>query len=172
MTTLAIFGASCTGKTSVAKELLTQLNYAGRHCGDEVRALAKQRGLSIPELTLDDHRKLDLETALWVTSTTNGITDGCYLDYVLADLSDVVFVRLDCEASERERRLSNRSGKLMLIVERDRDDAALIRDLYPHPAHPPDYVIDTTSLTILQTSDRVLELLALRGDLDIWGRPS
>lgn len=167
MTLLAIFGASCTGKTSVAKELLTRLNCAGRHCGDEVRALAKQRGLSIPELTLDDHRRLDIETAGWATPTANGVTDGCYLDYVLAGLSNIVFVRLDCEASERERRLSNRSGKPMLIIERDRDDAALIRDLYLHSAHPPDHVIDTTSLTILQTSDRILELLALRGDLDI-----
>lgn len=167
MKTLAILGASCTGKTSVAKELMARLSYPGRHCGDEVRALARRRGLSIPELSLDDHRKLDLETVAWSQSTTNGITDGCYLDYVLAGLSNIVFVRLDCEATERERRLSGRSGKPMSIVERDRDDAALIRALYPHPGHPPDHVIDTTSLSIQKTSDRILELLALPGDLDI-----
>lgn len=139
--TVAIFGISCVGKTTVADGLGVALGWPVRHCSADVRAEAHRRGISPNSLSESIHHQIDGATLAAVTAGPL-VVEGSFLDNVLAHVKDVLLIELTCENGERERRHTQRGSRVRLL-DRDPEDDALRGRLY-HAVRRPDVRIDTT----------------------------
>lgn len=155
---VAIFGRSCTGKTSAGAVVSARTGWQARHCGDVVVERARTAGVPVPELRESEHRSIDEETRLFVSSAESPVVvDGCFLDRVLRAFSNLQFVRLDCGDAERARRFA---GSPTELEQRDELDLRLSSALYGgvellvEPA-----VIDTTHLSVDRVADEIIKLL-------------
>ncbi|MGH9894300.1 MAG: AAA family ATPase [bacterium] len=121
---IAIYGPSCTGKTTITGALRDAFGLPLRSCGEEVRRRAEVVGLSWDELPDDQHRAIDTETLLWVASNRPCLVEGRFLDRVLGPLGhDVTFVRLEASAEERLQRWTVRAGRSLSLEELREADA-------------------------------------------------
>lgn len=109
---IAIFGLSGSGKSTVARLLAKELKIPLRECGDFVREVANKKKVAISDVSEDDHRQIDQETCHWVSEMQGCVVEGRFLDAVLRSIPDqVTVVRLDASADARASRLSKRSGR-------------------------------------------------------------
>ena len=133
---LAIYGASCVGKTTLAKELGFRWGVPVRHCGSVLKEHANALKISLENLPAEVHRTVDAETRSLAQQTSDFlIIEGRYLDLVLAETPRVRFVRLECDETVREQRLRGRGNRQApsmsrSIQQEDRYDAKLQRTLY------------------------------------------
>jgi cytidylate kinase len=103
---IAIFGSSCTGKTSVARPLAEELGLAIRSCGEEIKKRAKALSISVGELPDEVHSVIDNETVTWVSANEHCIVEGRFLDYVLSSVNEeIVFIQLTTSDNERLTRM-------------------------------------------------------------------
>lgn len=152
---LAIYGASCVGKTTLAKELGLRWAVPVRHCGNVLKEHANELKISLENLPAEVHWTVDVETRSLAQQTSDFlIIEGRYLDLVLAGTPRVRFVRLGCDETVREQRLRGRahrqaSSMIRLIQQEDRYDAKLRRNLYGDAFSVAiDWIVlDTTYLT-------------------------
>jgi len=146
---IAIYGASCSGKTTVAEPLAMRLGMELRNCGAVVRERAAASGVSPGALRDDEHRTIDAETrAIVLHPDSRVVIDGSFLDHVLAGFDDVWFVKLTASDGERERRYDQR-GALGRLPDRDFSDEQLRSRLYEDSQRMrPQYIVDTTTLPI------------------------
>lgn len=107
---IALYGASCVGKSTIAMQLSSEADVPIRKCGDVVRAFAAEKGIAPEELSLEDHRKIDAESVEWVLhNSSSGIIEGRFLDCVLAGVSsDVHLVLVTAEPQVRACRWEER----------------------------------------------------------------
>lgn len=159
---LAIYGGSCTGKTTVAKVLAERLACPLRCCGELVREAATNAGVEIDKLPDKTHRRIDEQTVMWAfTSTRPSILEGRHLHYVLASRATFVFlVRLEASLSSRALRWQQKSGgehtRSDVTMLDAADDAFRLR-LYPNRRPvTPSITVDTTSLTPEETAQCVV----------------
>jgi cytidylate kinase len=149
---LALYGATCVGKSNVARILAEVLSYETRHCGELVKDRARALGISPTELAPEEHFKIDELTRhrLLETGIRDLIIEGTLLDIVLRDFPTVYLVELVCSDDERLRRFSTRgSGDVAAFRRRNDEDLSLRSSLYINAdRRAPDYVIDTTSKSI------------------------
>jgi cytidylate kinase len=151
---LAIYGKSCSGKTILSKNLMEQLSIDVRHCGEIVKALAAQRGISPEELTPEDHLSIDEETRRKAETQKNLIIEGCFLDNVLVGCESVL-IELRCSNEVRSSRYQLRKSST-LFETRDKNDLELKSLLYGDaPGRSPDFTVDTTKL---KTEETVMEV--------------
>lgn len=89
---IALYGASCTGKSTIANSIIAGRNLPIRRCGDEVRDLAAGRNLQPDQLPLDGHREIDALSVAWVRehATATAIIEGRFLDSVLSPVADLI----------------------------------------------------------------------------------
>lgn len=131
---IAVFGRSCVGKTEVATALATALNLPIRHCGEAIKARARELGVDTNALSLAEHKAVDEQTrASAGASTTEMIMEGNFLDLVLEGVPDVLLVQLTCEDSVRVERFIRRSNNQVSgheLRSRDASDSALRGMLY------------------------------------------
>lgn len=160
---LAIIGSSCVGKSIVAKEVAAKLSIPVRHCGEVIKSRAKELGINLAELSLDEHKAIDAATYNFALTSSNVIIEGTFLDCVLHDLPKVFVVRLICDKSERELRFVRRSNDQLhssLLQNRDNADSLLRQSLYGTTALENNFAtIDTTNLSIEEVADRVIDLI-------------
>lgn len=106
--TIAIFGDSCTGKTTFVRYLANKYSYPTRHCGDLVRVAARSAGVDVSMLSTESHLRIDSETVQWVkTEEGPRLVEGRFLDYVLAEsTSAVVLVQFLSDIDTRVQRMS------------------------------------------------------------------
>ena len=159
---LAIYGGSCTGKTTVAKVLAKRLACPLRCCGELVREAAQTMGVEIDKLPDKTHRRIDGQTVTWAyTVARPSILEGRHLHYVLAPGAAFLFlVRLEASLTSRVLRLQRKSGGESTrgeVTMLDTSDDALRLRVYPN-CRPvtPSITIDTTSLTPEETAQCVV----------------
>lgn len=135
---IAIYGKSCTGKTSVARCLAKIINAEVRHCSEEIRNLAEKLKCMVNELSQEEHIKIDNETRK-IASSFKGtlIIEGIFLSHVLEGLTDVFWVELICNNNERRLRHQIKQGQQKIktdISERDISDNILRKKLFKEKA--------------------------------------
>jgi cytidylate kinase len=128
---IAIFGKSCTGKSTVADALGEILGAHVRHCGEILRSRALEMGKPVSELSSEVHRLIDAETRAWAAdrSASLKVVEGILLEE-LRGLVDILFIRLVCDTTVREARFRSRRGVASSITVRDNEDEQLRDELY------------------------------------------
>lgn len=156
---LAIYGKSCSGKTTLANALSVKRTVTVRDCGTVIREEARKIKVHPNALPLAVHLRVDEETRRFASnSTTARIISGCFLDTVLSGLGSVKFIKIVCDRAERARRNETRSGNGgRPLSERDQDDELLSVRLY-EGAHREDpwLTLDTSKESVDQLVERLL----------------
>jgi cytidylate kinase len=157
---LAIYGKSCTGKTTVSNHLGEQLCLGVRHCGDLVREASINAGCSPGALPVAHHRRIDNATRdVILNATGDMIVEGAFLDRVLPDVPGCTFIKLTCSNPERAKRLASRSSA-MSVEDRDNSDQQLCNELFADTVVAPATLeVDTTNYTALETARCIMEWL-------------
>lgn len=159
---IALYGESCTGKTTIATHLSEGSRIEVRYCGRRVAAEAANQGVQPRDLDTNTHKRIDQETLDWVSSKRDlAVVEGRFLHYVLVGSpAPTVLVRCAALASLRRERMERRSG----IVEgrpdiflSDREDLELCGRLYggvrPRPF---DLCLNTSAASIAECVENVL----------------
>ena len=159
---IALYGESCTGKTTIAAHLGEVSGIEVRHCGRRLAAEAANQGVQARDLDLNAHRRIDQETFDWVSSKKHlAVVEGRFLHYVLVGSpAPTVLVRCTASASLRRERIERRSG----IVEGrsdifllDREDSEFCGRLYAGVRPRPfDLFLDTSTASIAECVEKVL----------------
>ena len=151
---IAIFGRSCTGKSTVAKILAEKHSLRRRHCGDVAQRAAADLGVDVSDLSEDCHRKIDSETVEWICKTTGFcLVEGRYLDQVLAPVAPaLILVRFEASLQTRAVRWHQKDQQgpytVTDIKRLDSEDDAFHKRMYKgRPGLRPAITMDTTSLT-------------------------
>jgi cytidylate kinase len=153
---LAFFGPTCSGKTSIAREVHRRHGIPVRHCGEAVKSFAAARGVRLSEMTIEDHVAIDSETRN-MAEATNGalLIEGTFLDVVLQDVTQqVTMIRLCCSEAERINRfLHRRRGTEEDFRKREELDDNLRHLLYEGRAIRSDFLVaDTTGMSVEQAA--------------------
>ncbi len=153
---IGLYGESCAGKTSVAKRVARRLKIKIRHCGEIVKARAKQLGVEVEDLPKEEHRRIDQETRKLVKSADRLIIEGRFLNQVLKGLPNVILIKLTCDRTERLRREAERKGKVQTDSQEGRRDRA--NPLYRRQTSGAEarFTIRTGKLTISEVTETVL----------------
>ena len=164
--TIAIFGDSCTGKTTFVKYLANKYSYHTRHCGDLVRVAARSAEVDVSKLSAESHSRVDSETVRWVkTAEGPKLVEGRYLNYVLAEsCSALVLVRFLSDIDTRVQRSSvyNSSAEARYaLFSADASDGEFRNRLYrgvdPLQAN---HTIDTSGLSMDGIENELRRLLS------------
>lgn len=162
MTRVAIYGRTCSGKTTVAKAVAEMLSVQSvRHCGEVVKRFASDRGVKVRDLTLADHRDIDAETMAWARYATNSppsVAEGSFLNYVLAD-SDYFLVELVASPATRQTRGASRIPAIDTTA-RDLDDSSLACKLYAFAPRSADISVQCDALDIATITLLILKAVA------------
>jgi cytidylate kinase len=159
---LAIYGASCSGKTTLSTTLSRQFSFAVRHCGEIVKASATKRQVPPADLSLEDHLAIDHETRRAAVENPNLIIEGCFLNLVLAESASIL-IELRCDREVRDERYRERNSSIAFQA-RDDGDLKLRTNLYSEiPGRPPNLSIDTTHLKTEETAMEVTRWLLAQG---------
>lgn len=156
---IGLYGGTCVGKSTLARELGNNLPFRVRHCSHALKALAP--GMSVADIPVEVHEKVDAETRSLAKGNDDGlIVEGRFLDRVLSSTSNLVLVRLVCDKAVRTARLHTRDDASASVDENDANDAALIAKLYENVGlRVPDFIVDTSSLGAVDAARSVLDFL-------------
>ena len=157
---IAIFGPACTGKSTVADEMGKILDCQVRHCGEIIKAKARASGITPRDLSDQDHHKIDLETVKFTEMRElRRIVEGGFLDLVLRNVTNAIFIRLKCDETERRNRYQAKGVVIpSTLEERDNQDAALKSRLYPGILPITDRIIEITT-TDKSPQDTAVEIV-------------
>lgn len=158
---IALYGSTCVGKSSIAKELSALLPCNIRGCGGEVFAFANSAGIAPDDLSDADHREIDRRTLeLCNEEKSMMIVEGRFLQYVLSSCkTKIILIELHATADVRTKRLlgRNRSYSTANRVEDiDRADEGFCLRLYdgvsPSEAH---FSLDTSTLQVSDYTNKI-----------------
>lgn len=157
---IAICGPTCVGKTTVASRIASAMRWTHRDCGREVVVASRARGVRVAELEQAEHERIDGATRVFAARCQGGaVIEGRYLHYVLAEVSGIVLVELTCCRSIRVDRCRERTKRCdagLLVDENDRGDMQFCSEVYRVGPRQPDYIVDTTALTVREVAAAVL----------------
>jgi cytidylate kinase len=166
---VALYGRSCSGKSTTARELSKLLNCSIYSAGDRVKRRSKELGVAPANLPLVEHQLIDKGTRTTVSSAAAPlIVDGAYLDALLYDFRDVYRIELICSAEERRRRFNQRNGHDGL-EQRDKEDDDLRRSLHGDLSGSAEATFDTTSKTPGEVAQEVFRWLEIRKAAKVHG---
>jgi len=159
---VALFGPSCTGKTTIAQRVMSELGLPLRSCGEAVKLKAGVLGLPLTELSDDEHRRIDDETRRWALANSPCLVEGRYLDRVLSPIaSRVTLVRLDARNADREARRTPPDRVPLTITEEDLQDSLFGARMYNSMNQlAPQLILDSSELTVGVCVQRVIALIA------------
>lgn len=157
---VAIYGSSSTGKTTIAVSLARELEFDLRSCGEEIKKKAKKLNVRIDDITDKVHRTIDNETVQWVKSNDNCIVEGRFLDSVLSEVSDSIFlVKLTATDKERCERMKKRGHTNCTtddLSEIDKFDGKFRKEHYIcSKCIVPVLTIDTSSFSVEQCINQI-----------------
>ncbi|SRR6266478_9443675 len=117
---VGIYGPPAVGKSTVAKKVAAFIGAKVRHCGEIVKAHARELGTTLDDVPLEVHRKIDAETRQVAETTREPlILEGRFLDEVLRGIPRVLLISLECNLEERIRRHVSRGGSSISLREQD-----------------------------------------------------
>ena len=119
-------------------------------------------GISVALLPLDEHRRIDEATRRFSSASGDRVVEGRFLDFVLANLQQMMLVRVTCDRDVCESRFRNRQeppGDQGSLEERERADRELAFRLYGalNVRAEPQLIVDTTDLSPAESARIVLE---------------
>ena len=148
---IAIYGRSCTGKSTVAEIIAQKHVLPIRHCGDVTQRMAAHLSVDVRDLTDYYHRKIDAETVEWIYEAGGWcVVEGRYLDQVLAPMAPrVMLVRFEASVETRAARWRQKAQRpcqtIADIRKLDSDDDAFRKGMYKgRQILQPAVTIDTT----------------------------
>ena len=170
---LAIYGNTCAQKSIIARQISRMTGYMVKHPGELAKTWVRGRKLtSVGELPEEDLRTIDDETRATATSTPLPmIMESGFMDAVLADLDNVLFVRLYSRDDVREKRFERRKeeggGRTRQlgnsVADQDQNDAALRTRLYGATSCPsPALELDTSERSAEDCAREILDLFVAR----------
>jgi cytidylate kinase len=152
---IALFGKTCSGKSTTAKKLAELLSFPIHSASNSVRMRSRELGMSPNDLSLAEHRNIDKATLSVVQSTRGSlVVEGSFLDALLEDIG-IYRVELTCDEEERRRRFMQRSGENGLD-RRDQEDSGLRHALHGDNVGAADLTLDTTSKTPDQVAEEII----------------
>ncbi|MFO7793919.1 MAG: cytidylate kinase family protein [Candidatus Nanohaloarchaea archaeon] len=172
---ITIDGRSGAGKGTLAEHISEFLGIEHYSAGDFFRNIAKERGLTVGELS----EKADKETDLEVDRRTfqKGLNEDCVIEsriscHVMGDYSDLR-IRLKADLGERSSRVAEREEiseeeARSRIIKRDRDNKERYRDYYGIDMDDLtiyDLIIDNTELSIGETNKLIEKALEVHFDV-------
>jgi cytidylate kinase len=158
---LAIYGLSCTGKSTIAAKLAALLRVPLRSASVEIRRRASELGVTPNALPMREHKAIDEATRSLATEAIPGmVIEGTFLDALLSDISGIVRIELKCADEERLRRLLGREGSRDLDS-RDNDTQNLRSILHGKKTSLPDFSIDTTGKTADTATEEITTWLRM-----------
>jgi cytidylate kinase len=156
---VALYGRSCSGKSTTARELSQLLACPTYGAGERVKSRSKELGVSPADLSLVEHQLIDQSLRTMVQSAVNClIVEGSFLDVLFYDLRNVYRIELVCSAEERRRRFSQRNG-FDNMDERDKNDDDLRRALHGELSCSAEATFDTTSKTPEEVAQEIFRWL-------------
>jgi|SRR5579864_423435 len=159
---IALYGKSCSGKSTTAQKLCELLNCAVHSASGSVRGRSRELGISPNELSLAEHQKIDKDTRHLVQSSLGPlVVEGSFLDALLGDLPRIYRVELTCKNEERRRRYAQRIGQDEL-GRRDKEDDNLRDSLHGNYTAKADFVVDTTCKTPVQVAEEIVAWLSTK----------
>jgi cytidylate kinase len=158
---VCIFGASCVGKTTVARRVAAALVLPLRSCGGAVREKAEILGLPIDQVPDNAHRAVDAASIGWARERFTGcLLEGRFLDAVFAAAGlSANLIELRANRSCRVARARIRYGLLSFSTDdldrMDAADADLRARLFARVArYPARHMLDTSDLTVDECARR------------------
>jgi cytidylate kinase len=158
----ALFGFSCTGKTTLGQHLSEALVLPFRSCGEAVRDRARMLGIAFQDLSYREHRIVDDDTREWVRNNRPCVVEGRYLDYVLAPLRrDVVIIRLEASNEDRSRREEMKSGLAAKnLDDQTKADLAFANHMYSMGEQlAPSLVLNSSEFPVETCVQRIISLI-------------
>jgi cytidylate kinase len=163
---VCIFGASCVGKTVIARCAAATLDLPLRSCGTAVREKADILGLAIEQLSDDIHRAVDAASVEWALEHRGGcMLEGRFLDAVFAAAGvSAILIELRADRSCRLNRARIRHGLLSFCANdldrMDAEDAAFRARLFRrHASDLARHMLETSRLTVDECAGRVQEIV-------------
>ncbi len=162
---IAIWGASATAKTSVAKYLAGKLGLPLRHCGVAVREAAADAGIQIENASDTLHQSVDDDTREWVRDHAGqgAILEGRFLDQVLIELPGMTLIQAVCASDIRCKRWSERTqsrfGEAQLADLDKADDLFRLRMYGSGNRGGQQISLDTSLGEVNQWTETLLELM-------------
>ena len=162
---MALYGRSCVGKTTIARSLSGLSGIPLRSCGGVVRARAASIGVSVVELSEDDHRQIDAATIRWAREQKDCIVEGRFLDAVFAteDLP-LILIEITASPAARVERARERHQSPAFCEDdlklADTRDAAFVSELFEATCPcVPWRRIDTSNLTVVGCTQLLQEII-------------
>lgn len=161
--TIALWGESGSGKSSVSKRLA---NYFGgkvmlRHCGELLKGRAIELGCTPDEIAVnkEENKRLDTETREFASQNTGiAIVEGRFLNTVLSGMSNVLFVQLKCSEEILDFRKRQRSESYSIsesTIEQSPDCTIILKDSKEISGSGMQMEIDTNALSIDAVAERI-----------------
>ena len=170
---ITLSGKAGSGKSTVAKQLAKKLNLKHYSIGDIMRQVAKERSVSLNELSKLAEKDKSIDTALDKKSIdlreeNNFVIDGRLTAYFIhyADLK----IFLDCNDKVRAERILKDERKdeksksinelIKKIRQREQSERKRYEKLYKIDYYDKkfyDLMIDTTNLSIEEVVDNIME---------------
>lgn len=169
---ITISGKAGSGKSTVARQLAKKLNLKHYSIGDMMREIAKERNISLHELSklAEIDKTIDLtldKKQIELRDKTDFIIDGRLTAYFLPFANLKVF--LDCKDRTRAERImkENRHDEkskgitelIKKIKQREQSERKRYKNLYKLDYYDRklyDLLIDTTNLSTVQVIDKIL----------------
>jgi cytidylate kinase len=159
---VALYGRSCSGKSTTARELSQLLDCPTYSAGERVKDRSKELSVSPADLSLLEHRLIDESLRAMAQSVAKClIVEGSFLDVLFYDIRNVNRIELVCSAEERRRRFNQRSG-LDNLGERDKNEDDLRRALHGERSCSAEASFDTTSKTPEGVAQEIFRWLEAR----------
>jgi cytidylate kinase len=158
---IALYGGTSTGKTTLVRALVGRKGMQARFCGDVVRNGARRLEVSIEDLPVSEHGKIDAETLDWCHNCGSGLIEGRFLDQVLLSLvAPLMLVQVEASAAARADRFADRVGRAQNMGDiaryDDEDEAFRVRAYGGRARLTAKFVLDTTALSVDECLERIL----------------
>ena len=167
---IAIYGASCSGKSDIAREISRLTGYKVRHPGEAITTRARMYGLdSGADVEQEYHKMIDKETVDWIIKSRDPviIVESTNVAHVIDDIDDIFRVEVVSKNDERQLRWKRRKeeggGRSRQIgadlSSRDAADDRLVKSLYGDgvPSKRPNIKVDGDTATAEENARAVWE---------------
>ena len=165
-----IFGASLTGKTTLAQRVALALQLPLRSCGNEIRKEMGENGRQDSDIPRFIHEKVDTETLEWAIANEPCIVEGRFLDRVFPS-SGSQKISLILLTAGRPSRLERGHLRAVtgsrafangdLIAEDAKDQVYRSQKCSGLP-RTPDYILDTSEVSINECTVKLQEFIRQR----------
>jgi cytidylate kinase len=173
---IAISGKAGSGKSTIARLLAKKLNLKHYSVGDAMRALAKEKNISLLQLSRlaekdrSIDRELDKKQIELAQKEDNFVIDGRLAAFFIPKADIKVFLecedRVRAERILRDKREAEKSKNINEVVKkikkREDSERKRYKSYYKvdyHAKNLYDCVIDTTNLSIEEVTDKIIELV-------------